>query len=310
MTEPVPAAPSFADEALEGLSKPQKAMSPKWLYDDRGSALFERITQTADYYPTRTEAAVFERVFPALSKRHRGGAVAEFGSGASVKTTGLIEAVRPRAYVPIDIAGDFMAEAARGLRARFPDLTVEPVVADFTRRTDLPEVFTGAEDRLGFFPGSTVGNFDAGGAEAFLAESRETLGEGARFLVSADLVKDVGVLKRAYDDGEGVTRAFNLNLLERMNRELGADFDAARFRHEARWNAEASRIEMHLVSALPQTVTVAGRAFDFAEGESIHTENSHKYTQDGFAALAGRAGWRVEEAWTDERDWFGVFLLA
>ncbi|MBB4658864.1 L-histidine N(alpha)-methyltransferase [Parvularcula dongshanensis] len=300
---------TFRDEVLAGLARAQKTLSPKWLYDDRGCVLFEDITSLDAYYPTRTEAAIFDAALPEVGERLPGAAVAEFGSGASVKSVRLIEAVDPVLYVPIDIAEDFMSEAAESLRAKFPKLEVLPVAADFTEPAALPEAFLGAEPRLGFFPGSTIGNFDAGGAEAFLRRSRETLGPGAFFLVSADLVKSEDVLVRAYDDEEGVTAAFNLNLLTRMNRELAAGFDPQHFRHEARWNGDASRIEMHLVSALPQTVTVAGERFDFAEGESIHTENSHKYTQDGFAALADRAGWRTERIWTDERDWFGVFLL-
>jgi dimethylhistidine N-methyltransferase len=300
---------AFRREVLEGLSREQKALSPKWLYDAEGSALFEEITRTEDYYPTRTERAVMAHALPALAERLKGAAVAEFGSGASVKSEALIEALMPSVYVPIDIAAGFMEEAAERLRDRFGDLKVQPVAADFTKATELPPAFTQARTRLGFFPGSTIGNFDAGGAEAFLREARGTLGEGAWFLVGADQVKDTDVLLRAYDDRDGVTRAFNLNLLTRINRELGADFDTARFRHEARWNEARGRIEMHLVSALPQTVTLAGQRFAFAEGESIHTENSHKYTRAGFEALCARAGWRTEEAWTDEKGWFEVALL-
>ncbi len=300
---------AFRREVLEGLSREQKALSPKWLYDAEGSALFEEITRTEDYYPTRTERAVMAHALPALAERLKGAAVAEFGSGASVKSEALIEALMPSVYVPIDIAAGFMEEAAERLRDRFGDLKVQPVAADFTKATELPPAFTQARTRLGFFPGSTIGNFDAGGAEAFLREARGTLGEGAWFLVGADQVKDTDVLLRAYDDRDGVTRAFNLNLLTRINRELGADFDTARFRHEARWNEARGRIEMHLVAALPQTVPLAGQRFAFAEGESIHTENSHKYTRAGFEALCARAGWRTEEAWTDEKGWFEVALL-
>ena len=300
---------SFRPEVLAGLARPQKAISPKWLYDQRGSELFEDIVSVADYYPPEAEAVAFETAMPETGKIMPGAAIAEFGSGASMKIDRLIEAVKPCLYVPIDIAETFLKDAAASLSERFPDLPIEPVVGDFTRKVDLPEVFLKAERRLGFFPGSTIGNFDSGGSEAFLREARGTLGQGSAFLVSADLVKDKDILLRAYDDRDGVTRAFNLNLLTRINRELEADFDLGRFRHEARWNDEESRIEMHLVSALPQEVSVAGRRFTFAEGETIHTENSHKYTVPRFTALAERAGWTVENVWTDDRDWFGVFLL-
>ena len=304
---------TFRAEALAGLRASPKRTSPKWFYDDEGSALFERITHLDAYYPPRLEREAFERALPAVGERLGGAAVAEFGSGSSRKTRALIEAVRPVLYVPLDIAEGFLMEAAERLRADVPGLDVHPVAADFTQEVVLPDAFRAARRRLGFFPGSTIGNFDAGGAEAFLRRARGTLGAGeageAAFLVSADLVKDEAVMVLAYDDPGGVTAAFNRNLLVRMNRELGADFDPTHFRHEARWNAGDSRIEMHLVSALPQTVTVAGERFAFAEGESIHTENSHKYTRDGFGALADRAGWRVAEVWTDASDGFGVFLL-
>ena len=304
---------TFRAEALAGLRAAPKRTSPKWFYDDEGSALFERITRLDAYYPPRLEREAFGAALPAVGERLHGAAIAEFGSGSSRKTRALIEAVRPPLYVPLDIAEGFLNEAAARLRVDVPGLDVMPVAADFTREVLLPEAFLARERRLGFFPGSTIGNFDAGGAEAFLRRARGTLGADGpgqtAFLVSADLVKDEAVMVRAYDDPQGVTAAFNRNLLHRMNRELGADFDPTHFRHEARWNAEASRIEMHLVSALPQTVMVAGERIDFAEGETIHTENSHKYTREGFAALADRAGWRVEDAWTDAGGGFGVFLL-
>ena len=300
---------TFRTEMLAGLRTVPKATSPKWLYDDEGSRLFEAITRLDDYYPPRLEREAFASALPAVGERLRGAAVAEFGSGSSRKTRALIEAVRPALYVPLDIAESFLREAAAKLRSDVPGLDVQPVAADFTEEVALPEAFRAAPLRLGFFPGSTIGNFDAGGAGRFLSRARGTLGEGAWFLVSADLVKDVDVMVRAYDDTERVTAAFNRNLLVRMNRDLGADFDPGRFRHEARWNEKHSRIEMHLVSALPQTVTVAGERFDFAEGETIHTENSHKYTENGFAALAREAGWMVDDVWTDEGRGFGVFLL-
>jgi len=300
----------FAQDVLAGLTAKDKWISSKWLYDQIGSQLFEDITQTEDYYPTRTEAAIFRTMMGELAKiTGTGGGVAEYGSGASVKTRLLLDAVKPQLYVPLDIAGEFMEEAVAELSDAYPDLAIAPVVADFTQPVTLPDAFNGLERRLGFFPGSTIGNFEAGKAGEFLARVHKTLGDGAYFLVCADLVKDRDVLKRAYDDSDGVTAAFNLNLLTRFNRELGADFDETAFHHEAVWNEDRARIEMHLVSDKDQSVHIAGQDIDFAKGEHIHTENSHKYTPDTMRDMAEGSGWTVDKVWTDERDWFGVFLL-
>lgn len=310
MTKPVSPDDQMTQEVLSGLMAADKYISPKWLYDQHGSELFEDITRTEDYYPTRTEAAIFKGMMNELAGMiGTGGAVAEYGSGASVKTRMLLDAVKPDLYVPLDIAAEFMEDAVADLAPDYPGLAIEPVVADFTRSVALPESFYRHETRLGFFPGSTIGNFEAGKSEEFLARARESLRDGASFLLSADLVKEPEILVRAYDDRDGVTAAFNLNLLTRFNRDLGADFDLDGFRHEAVWNEERSRIEMHLVSLRDQTVTLAGERLTFAEGERIHTENSHKYTVDGIALMAERAGWRLEKSWTDPKDWFGVFLL-
>ena len=300
----------FEDAVREGLSRPQKALSPKWLYDEAGSMIFDEITRVPEYDLPARERAVMDEALPAIAASLRGAAVAEFGIGSGTKSIALIEAVWPPLYVPLDISRSALEGAAAQMRERFDGLAVEPVVADFTRAVRLPDAFVRAERRLGFFPGSTIGNFEDADAVRFLAACGETLGAGARFLVGVDLVRDVDAMIRAYDDPGGVTARFDLNLLERINREAGGDLDPARFRHEARWDAEAGRIEMHLVSALPQRVTAAGRTFEFAEGESIHTESSHKFTMAGFEGLAGRAGWRAEQAWTDEGATFGVFLLA
>lgn len=300
----------FAQDVLSGLTAKDKWISSKWLYDQAGSQLFEDITKTEDYYPTRTEAAIFRTMMDELADiTGTGGGVAEYGSGASVKTRLLLDAVKPQLYVPLDIAGEFMEEAVAELSEAYPDLAIAPVVADFTQPVTLPDAFNRLERRLGFFPGSTIGNFEAGKAGEFLGRVHQTLDDGAYFLVCADLVKDRDVLRRAYDDSDGVTAAFNLNLLTRFNRELGADFDETAFHHEAVWNEERSRIEMHLVSDKDQTVHIAGQDIGFAKGEHIHTENSHKYTPDTMKTMAEGAGWTVDKVWTDERDWFGVFLL-
>ena len=304
---------AFARDVLAGLARPEKNIAPKWLYDTHGSAIFEDITRTEDYYPTRTEAAIFDEMMGELASiTGTGGGVAEYGSGASVKTAKLIDAVRPTLYVPIDIAGEFMEESVGDLRAAYPEMDIEMVVADFTKTVALPDAFNRLTPRIGFFPGSTIGNFESGKAGEFLGRVRESLTEGGGdgwFLVCADLVKDRETLKRAYDDSEGVTAAFNLNLLTRFNRELDADFDVEAFHHEAVWNEKESRIEMHLVSDRDQSVSVAGETIAFAAGEHIHTENSHKYTPQRMTALAEGAGWTLEKMWTDPKEWFGVFLL-
>ena len=301
---------TFRDAVLYGLSAETKALSPKWLYDARGSALFEDITRLPEYDLPARERAVMEEALPAVAASLRGAGVAEFGIGSGEKSVALIEAVWPPVYVPMDISREALDGAAAAMRERFGGLEVLPACADFTKPIELPDAFTACERRLGFFPGSTIGNFDDPDAVDFLASARETRDEGARFLLGADLVRDVDAMVRAYDDVQGVTAAFNLNLLTRINREAGGEFDLSHFRHEARWNDEDGRIEMHLVSALPQTVRAAGAEFDFAEGESIHTESSHKYTLEGFGELAREAGWRVERAWTDEDETFAAFLLA
>ena len=300
----------FEDAVLAGLSADPKALSPKWLYDAAGSELFDEITRVPEYDLPAREAAAMADALPAIAAGLRGASVAEFGIGSGTKSIDLIEAVWPPLYVPLDISESALDGAAARMRTRFAGLAIEPVAADFTRPVDLPPAFREAERRLGFFPGSTIGNFDDADAAAFLRACRSTLGRGARFLVGVDLVRDVDAMIAAYDDEGGVTARFDLNLLTRINREADGDFDPARFRHEARWNADHGRIEMHLVSALPQTVRVAGHAFAFAEGESIHTESSHKFTLAGFEGLAGRGGWDTEQAWTDDAETFAVFLLA
>jgi dimethylhistidine N-methyltransferase len=294
-------------DALAGLTAPRKTLPCKWLYDTVGTRLFEEITTLPEYYPTRTERWIFDRYGAAIAGQVGPGArVVEFGPGDGVKAVQLLGHLSaPAAYVPVDIAADWLQEAAGRVAAAFPAVEVIPVVADFTQGFDLPL----APPLLGFFPGSTIGNFRREDAAGFLARLRLALGEGARLLIGADLVKDPSVLVAAYDDAAGVTAAFNLNLLARLNREGGADFDLGAFRHRAVWNAGAERIEMHLESLRDQRVMLGGRRIAFAAGETIHTEDSHKYRPDGFRTLAAEAGWREEALWTDEAGLFSVWLL-
>lgn len=283
----------FRAEMIEGLSKPQKAVSPKWFYDARGSELFEDITRLPEYYPTRQEAALLRELSPGFAERFGDNAVlVEFGSGASEKTRILLDAATTlAAYVPIDISPDALRDAAEGIQAAYPELEVAPFVGDFLNLEALPELGRGC--RIGFFPGSTIGNLDQADATRFLTSARERLGEGSLFILGVDLVKEPETLIAAYDDAQGVTAAFNKNVLVRANAELGADFDLDGFEHLALWNGEDSRMEMHLRSKRDQGVTIGTSTFDFVQGETIHTESSRKFTQASVTALAEAAGWSV-----------------
>ena len=298
-------------DALAGLSASSKTLPCKWLYDAKGTQLFEAITTLPEYYPTRTEVQILEECGPEIARAvGPGAAVIEFGPGDGTKAVRLLrQLAAPAVYLPVDIAPDWLAAAASYVAEAFPALRIRPVVADFTQPFDLAGRAEGSTTHLGFFPGSTIGNFEPAEAVAFLRRARTSLGAGARMLLGADLVKDVAVLEAAYDDAAGVTAAFNLNLLARLNREAGADFDLLAFRHEARWNAVACRIEMHLVARHAQTVRAAGRVFRFAAGESIHTESSHKYRPEHLRALAEAAGWQAKVQWTDPDALFSVWLL-
>lgn len=300
----------FLADVVEGLSATPKTLPSKYFYDERGSALFEAICELEEYYPTRTETALLAEAAGDIARHiSAGAALIEFGSGASVKTRLILEAApQIAAYIPMDISEDALAPAASAIRARFPAIEVAPLVGDFTQPIDLPPAAAG-RPRTGFFPGSTIGNFAPDAAVAFLNGARRLLGRGAQFIVGIDLVKDERTLVRAYDDARGVTAAFNLNVLSRINRELGAAIDLSAFRHRAVWNATESRMEMHLVSMRDQTFVVAGHRFEMAEGETIHTENSYKFTPEGFAALAARAGWRVGAQWISPAPSFAVLLL-
>ncbi|WP_267354249.1 MULTISPECIES: L-histidine N(alpha)-methyltransferase [unclassified Methylobacterium] len=309
-SDPTPVAPAFLDDVREGLSRPQKALSPKYFYDAAGSDLFEKITRLPEYYPTRTEIGILDGRGPEIAALlPAGAALVEFGSGSTVKLRRLLRHLdKLAAYVPVDVSGEFLRAQAETLSADFPHLRVEPVVADFTRDFDLPESLAGLP-RAGFFPGSTIGNFEPEEAEALLARFGRILGSGAHMIVGVDLVKDAGTLESAYDDAEGVTAAFNLNLLTRINRELGGGFDLDAFTHRAVFNPQASRIEMHLVARDAQDVAIGSDTFAFAAGETIHTESSYKYTVETFRALAERAGWRWIQVWTDADGLFSVHAL-
>jgi L-histidine Nalpha-methyltransferase len=304
----VTADPAFRADVLAGLAAPIPAIPARWLYDRRGSELFEEITRLPEYYPTRTETALLDRYSGEIATRlGTGEAVVEFGSGSSAKTPILLRAVRPAAYVPVDISGDFLRESAAGLQAEFPQLPIHPVEADFTRSFDLPAEIAAAP-KLGFFPGSTIGNFVARSAVDLLRAMKETLGEGSRLVIGMDRIKPVDVLLRAYDDEAGVTAAFNLNLLHRINAELAGDVPVDAFRHRAIWNDEMSRIEMHLEAVRDVAFTVAGTAFAMKAGETIHTENSHKYGHRDSRLLLRAAGWGVIAEWTDADSWFSILL--
>ena len=305
-----PATSDFARDLVAGLRATPKRIAPKYFYDAAGSRLFDRITTLPEYYPTRAEMQILrERAGAVAALVPAEGALVEFGSGSSAKVRLLLARMpKLRAYVPVDISGEFLGEEARRLRAEHSSLQVVPVAADFTKPFALPDAVRGLP-RAGFFPGSTIGNFDPDDAKAFLRNAAGVLGGGAAFIVGVDLVKDEAILNRAYDDAQGVTAAFNLNLLARANRELKADFDLDGFAHHAFFNEEQSRIEMHLVSRKVQQAHVGGATFAFDEGETIHTENSYKYTVDGFLRLAAEAGWRGSDVWTDKDRLFSVHAL-
>jgi dimethylhistidine N-methyltransferase len=289
----------FRDDVVAGLSAPIPAIPARWLYDRRGSELFDEITRQPSYYPTRTETAIFHRIMPDVASRiPKGAVVVEFGAGSATKTPILLEAVAPAVYVPVDISGDYLRQSARELQERFPSIDVLPVVADFARPFSLP----GGIDhlpKLGFFPGSTIGNFVPWSATDLLRQFRHLLGPEAQLLIGMDRVKPVERLLAAYDDPDGVTAKFNLNLLERINRELGGDIALDAFRHEARWNDILSRIEMHLVATRDVEFGIAGRTFRFVKGSSIHTENSHKYGARGSRVLLLAGGWTPVAEWSD-----------
>jgi dimethylhistidine N-methyltransferase len=303
---------SFLDEVIAGLSRPLKDLPPKYFYDERGSELFEMICELPEYYPTRSELALM-RSHAGEIARELGPecAVIEYGCGSGRKTRLLLEAAAPVAYVPIDIARSQLEVTADGIAREFPALAVTAVCADYSRALTLPELpGPRPRRRVIYFPGSTIGNLSLPEAARFLANARRLARPGGAMLVGVDLKKDAALLNAAYNDARGVTADFNLNLLARINRELQADFDLAAFRHYAFYNGALGRIEMHLVSLKDQRVRVGGTAFGFRGGETIHTENSYKYSVDEFKALAESAGFEPVRCWTDDKRRFAVHYLA
>jgi dimethylhistidine N-methyltransferase len=299
---------AFRNDVLAGLAAPIPAIPARWLYDRRGSELFDEITRLPSYYPTRTETAIFHSIMDDVAARvPKGAAVVEFGAGSQTKTPILLEAISPAAYIPVDISGDYLEHSAAELQQRFPGVEVIPVVADFARPFTLPG---GIEHlpKLGFFPGSTIGNFVPWSATDLLRQFRALLGPGSQLLIGMDRVKPVDRLIAAYDDPEGVTAQFTLNMLTRVNRELEGDIAVDAFRHDARWNDILSRIEIHLVAKRDVRFSVSGQDFSFTQDSSIHVENSHKYGQRGGRVLLLAGGWTPIAEWTDPAGDFAEIL--
>ena len=300
----------FLDAVLRGLSRDQKTIPPRYFYDHRGSKLFDEICEVDEYYPTRTELSIFRRhiddIVRAVGSR---SSLIEYGAGSSTKIRLLLDHLKDlAAYIPIDISGDYLEEVAQELAADYPELNIQPVCADFTQDFEIPEIAE-ARRRVVFFPGSTIGNMHPPEASELLSGMADVCGPDGGVLIGVDLKKDPDVLEAAYDDSAGVTGEFNLNLLRRINRELDGDFDESAFRHRAKYNDELGRVEMHLVSEREQEVQIADQSFEFAEGESIHTECSYKYTTDEFAGLAAASGLAVSKVWRDSARLFSVQFL-
>ena len=302
---------ALIQEVLRGLRSTPKQLSPTYLYDQRGSELFEQICAVPEYYVTRTETQILEDNAAQIADRIPDDALlVELGSGASTKTRLLLERLPSlAAYVPVDISRSHLLDAARRVATCYPNLEVLPVCADFTQTFTLPRPSRKPSRVVVFFPGSTIGNFDPPEAIDLLRTMREIAGRDGGLLIGYDLVKDTDTLRRAYNDAAGVTAAFNLNVLARLNRELGANFELTAFRHEAVWLEWAHRIEMHLVSTCDQDVTIAGESLSFATSERLVTEHCHKYSPESFATLAAAAGWNAAQTWTDPMGYFNVQYL-
>jgi dimethylhistidine N-methyltransferase len=300
----------FAHDLMRALAQRPRSISPKYFYDAEGSRLFDLICELPEYYPTRTELGVLTRHAGEIATLMGARAeVVEFGAGSLRKVRLLLDAMEsPARYLPIDISGEHLQQSVSALKADYPGLDVRAVVADYTRHIELPPRLQGSGQRVGFFPGSTIGNFTPAEAEVFLREAARALRGGA-LLLGADLVKDPAVLHAAYNDAQGVTAAFNLNLLARANRELGTRFLLEQFAHSAFYNAPLQRIEMHLMSRQRQKIALGAECYEFDEGETLHTENSYKFTIDGLRALAMRAGFTPGPVWTDEQHFFSVHWL-
>ncbi len=302
---------SMIDDIVEGLSQPQKSLPSKYFYDEAGSRLFDEITELPEYYPTRTEATIMTSNAASIaSALGEGVLLVEYGSGSSVKTRVLLDNLsNMAAYVPVDISGDYLLNVAADLRTSYPEINVLPVVADFTQPFDLPDRSSSESRIITYFPGSTIGNFTRDDARRILKQMTAVAGPGGGVLIGVDLLKGRQTLRAAYNDSAGVTAQFNLNMLRRFNCEIGTDFQLNRFRHEAIFNEEESRIEMHLYSLDGQSVCVDDQLFRFEPGESILTEYSHKYAPDSFARLAGEAGLKTRQVWTDANSLFSVQYL-
>jgi L-histidine N-alpha-methyltransferase len=307
MSAPAPAENDLM-EIIEGLQQPEKMISPKYFYDERGSKLFDEITQLPEYYPTETELAIMrDNIDEIAGLVGPQASLIEFGSGSSLKTRVLLEHLRDlAAYVPVDISSDHLLESAAGLRDEFPELDILPVVADFTRPFALPEPEVMPLRNIVYFPGSTIGNFTYDAALDLLRVMHQEAGEDGALLIGVDLQKDPTVIEQAYNDSAGVTAKFNLNVLRHLNREFGADFELDRFTHSAEYNEDKGRIELRLVSSGYQDVSIGDEAFVIEKNETILTEYSHKYTLDGFAAMASQAGFEVAHVWTDAKALFSV----
>lgn len=300
----------FRGDLLNGLAQAQKEIPCKYFYDARGSALFEQICELPEYYPTRTELSILQsRAGDIANLAGHAPRLVEFGSGSSAKVRLLLDAMHePAAYVAVDISREHLIASTRDLAHDYEHIDVVPVCADYTRDFTLPHDLAG-DTTLGFFPGSTIGNFAPEQASRFLTRWAAALGTGAGLVIGVDLKKSRTVLEAAYNDAQGVTADFNTNLLVRANEELDAGFDLGAFSHDARWNETAGRIEMHLVSEADQRISIDGHEFQFAEGESIHTENSYKYDLSDFAAMARDAGWQTRAVWTDDQELFSIHYL-
>ena len=299
---------SVTQDVLAGLGGAQKTLPAKLFYDPAGCLLFDQITRLPEYYLTRCERALLIRVAPTLPALP-GCALVEFGGSDEAKAMMLLEHIAASSYVPIDVAASALSNMASRLAMSRPKLSVYPIAADFLAPLSMPPAVADST-KIGFFPGSTIGNLHPDAAQSFLARAHGILGASAKFLIGVDLRKDPAILLPAYDDAEGVTAAFNLNILNHLNRDFGADFDVAGFEHRAIWNDSLSRVEMHLMSRRSQSFQVANTTIHFAAGETIHTENSYKYTVEAFKSMAALAGWSSQDVWTDEAGLYSVHLLA